>query len=88
MTATTRRGGGPPVKTIACRTCGRVDIDAHSKGAFPQGWYFVSVVDEMSSTRKGYRYLGLFCSVKCLDRHLPHMANIENQIRQRQTGTR
>lgn len=67
------------MKDILCRSCGLRCLGSE----IPQGWYFLSVGDKMAKTGRGYRYLGLFCSIACLANHMPDMAKIEQEIQLR-----
>jgi hypothetical protein len=63
---------------VICRSCGMRGDD------HPEGWYQVSVNDSAAPSGRGYRYLGLFCSIACLTNHLPEMSRTEQAIQQRQ----
>jgi hypothetical protein len=62
---------------IQCRSCGAQSTYRDQ----PDGWYQLSVND--SSVPKRYRYLGVFCSIACLEAHVPEMARVEADIKRK-----
>jgi hypothetical protein len=52
----------------ACRNCGRT---APRLSPPPNGWYNLSVNIPPAFDPRGYIWLGVFCSLGCLERHLP-----------------
>ena len=62
---------------VGCRSCGRSSTYKDR----PDGWYQLSVND--SAAPRGYRYLGMFCSIACLEARVPEMARVEADIRAR-----
>ncbi len=52
-----------------CRRCRRTG----PKFPPPQGWYSVSVNVPKTIDKRGYVWVGLFCSLSCLAFHMPTM---------------
>jgi hypothetical protein len=55
-------------KTLRCAACGHEAAAPRGPTGFgtPVGWYAVSVGAVTSRNGKGYYYLGVLCSVRCL----------------------
>jgi hypothetical protein len=62
-------------RVIRCRSCDRLSTYQDHPD---DGWYQLSVND--SSQARGYRYLGLFCSIACLTAHMPEMTRVESDM--------
>jgi hypothetical protein len=69
-------------REITCRSC-QQKLGGIYNGEQPDGWYTLSVSDLNAPNGRGYRYLGLFCSVACLANHMPEMARVEQEIQNR-----
>jgi hypothetical protein len=74
-----------------CGTCDKVGERAlNPRGGgvavVPVGWYMVTVGTGFAKSRNGkaYRYLGLYCSIDCLERKIPEWASVEARYRSTQ----
>ncbi len=74
MSATSDQRISPP----RCRACGRT---APHQTPPPNGWYNLSVNVPPAFDPRGYLWLGVFCSVGCLERHIPEVRH-QNQLTQ------
>jgi hypothetical protein len=74
-------GARPPrdPRATFCRRCGRT-----AEAEPPLGWYrlSVNVPPELDGKHVGYVWIGAFCSLHCLGRHLPAVAEQERLARQ------
>ena len=60
------------LKTVECRSCHRTaDHRTDIPDGHPHGWYnlTVNVPPELGQRGKGYRWIGVFCSIGCLMAH-------------------
>lgn len=51
---------------VTCKTCGKL-----AKFDPPHGWYQLTVNVPGDIAARGYVWLGVFCSPKCLALHMP-----------------
>jgi hypothetical protein len=64
------------MQMLFCHSCHTRVVD----GRLPDGWYQLSVNDRYAPNKK-YRYLGLFCSIACIEASLHEFAQVEHTIR-------
>lgn len=64
-------------KRIYCATCKREGTVGED-----DGWYAITVTDRHSSNGK-YRYIGMFCSMICVQEAIPEMCRTEDEIRRK-----
>lgn len=64
-----------------CRNCGG-EAARPAAGVNPPGWYGVTVALPWKEGRRGYAWIGLFCTAACLAAYGPQMQRREELERQ------
>lgn len=58
------------IRIPTCKGCGR---RPHRETDTPLGWYNLTVTTPRDVGKRGYVWLGVFCSLKCLALHIPEL---------------
>ena len=71
-------------KKITCRTCERTVVIPEPADGHPYGWFALTAhlpIHLNAQSKRGYRWIGMFCSVRCLMAHEAELLSQQELMR-------